>query len=54
MATIQSSGASNQTQCFQTTKIKNAGINNAKNQYYVVVAVPDNNGVIFTAIQIDY
>jgi len=54
MATIQSSGASNKTQCFQTTKIKDAGINNAKNQYYVVVTVPDNDGVIFTAVQIEY
>jgi hypothetical protein len=54
MASIQSTGASNQTQCFRTTKITNATINNSKNQYYVVVVVPDNDGVNFTSVQIEY
>jgi hypothetical protein len=54
MATVKSSGAVNKTQCFQTTTIKNATIDNTKNQYYVVVEVPDNDGVIFTAVQVDY
>jgi len=54
MATIQSTGASNQTQCFKTTTIANPKIDNKDNQYYVVVAVPDNDGVNFTSVQIDY
>jgi hypothetical protein len=52
IATVQSSGAANKTQCF--TKTISKTIDNTKNQYYVVVDVPDNNGVIFTAVQIDY
>jgi hypothetical protein len=54
MASIQSSGASNQTQCFTTKTIANATINNKNNQYYVVVVVPDNDGVNFTSVQIEY
>jgi hypothetical protein len=54
MANVQSTGASNKTQCFLTTKIANATIDNTKNQYYVVLVVPDNNGVIFTTVQVDY
>jgi len=54
MATVQSSGASDQTQCFVTNTITNATIHNNSNQYYVVVIVPDNDGVIFTDVQIDY
>lgn len=54
MASIQSTGAANKTQCFKTATIKNPTIDNGKNQYYVVVAVPDNNGVIFTSVQIEY
>lgn len=54
MATVSSSGAANKTQCFTTTKISNATIDNTKYQYYVVVDVPDNNGVIFTSVQIDH
>jgi hypothetical protein len=54
MASIQSSGAVNKTQCFLTTSITNPTINKNKNQYYVVVVVPDNDGVIFSSIQIDY
>jgi hypothetical protein len=54
MATIKSTGASNQTQCFKTTTIANATINNTVNQYYVVVVVPDNDGVIFTSVQVEY
>jgi hypothetical protein len=54
MANIQSSGASNQTQCFTTTTIANPTINNKENQYYVVVVVPDNDGVNFTSVQIEY
>jgi hypothetical protein len=54
MATVQSSGASDLTQCFKSTKITNKTIDNAKNQYYVVVVVPDNDGVIFTDVQIEY
>jgi hypothetical protein len=54
MATVSSSGASNQTQCFKTSTITSPTINNAENQYYVVVVVPDNNGVIFTSVQILY
>jgi hypothetical protein len=54
MATIQSTGASNKTQCFVTHTITNATIDNTKNQYYVVVNVPDNDGVIFTTVQVGY
>ena len=54
MAKTHSTGASNKTQCFKTTTIKNATIDNTKNQYYVVVVVPDNDGVIFTDVQIEY
>ncbi|MGB8830963.1 MAG: hypothetical protein WCC95_02340 [Candidatus Sulfotelmatobacter sp.] len=54
MASVQSSGAVNKTQCFGTTAITNPTISNAKNQYFVVVVVPDNDGVIFTSVQIDY
>jgi len=54
MASVQSSGASNETQCFVTKSIADATINNDKNQYYVVVVVPDNDGVIFTDVQVDY
>jgi hypothetical protein len=54
MASVQSSGAVDKTQCFGTTAITNPTISNAKNQYFVVVVVPDNDGVIFTAVQIDY
>jgi hypothetical protein len=54
MASIQSSGATNQTQCFTTKTIANATINNKNNQYYVVVVVPDNDGVNFTSVQIEY
>ncbi len=54
MAQIQSTGASNKTQCFVTHTISNATIDNTKNQYYVVVVVPDNNGVIFTTVQVGY
>jgi len=54
MATIQSSGASDQTQCFHTKTIADATINNAGFQYYVVVVVPDNDGVIFTDVGIEY
>jgi hypothetical protein len=54
MAQVQSTGASNKTQCFVTKTITNATIDNTKNQYYVVVVVPDNNGVIFTTVQIGY
>jgi hypothetical protein len=54
MANIQSTGASDKTQCFTTTTIKNATIDNTKNQYYVVVVVPDNDGVVFTTVQVDY
>lgn len=54
MATVASSGASDKTQCFTTGNITSPTINNAKNQYYVVVVVPDNDGVIFTSVQILY
>jgi len=54
MASIQSTGASNQTQCFKTTAITNPTIVNKANQYYVVVVVPDNDGVNFTSVQIEY
>jgi hypothetical protein len=54
MASIQSTGASNKTQCFTTKNITNATINNKNNQYYVVVVVPDNDGVNFTSVQIEY
>jgi hypothetical protein len=54
MASIQSSGASNKTQCFTTKTIANPTINNKNNQYYVVVVVPDNDGVNFTSVQIEY
>jgi hypothetical protein len=54
MASIQSTGASDQTQCFRTTTITNPTIVNKANQYYVVVVVPDNNGVNFTNVQIQY
>jgi hypothetical protein len=54
MASVQSAGASDQTQCFKTNLISDATINNAANQYYVVVVVPDNDGVIFTTVQILY
>ena len=54
MATVQSTGASNQTQCFNTSSITNATIDNATDQYYVVVVVPDNDGVNFTSVQIEY
>jgi len=54
MASIQSTGAANKTQCFKTTTINDATINNAAYQYYVVVVVPDNDGVIFTDVQIEY
>jgi|SRR5271165_73956 len=54
MASVQSSGAADKTQCFETTTIKNPTIGNATNQYFVVVVVPDNDGVIFTTVQIDY
>jgi hypothetical protein len=54
MATVSSSGASNQTQCFKTNHITNPVIHNGFDQYYVVVVVPDNNGVIFTSVQVLY
>jgi len=54
MASIQSTGASDQTQCFTTTKITHPIIVNKDNQYYVVVVVPDNDGVNFTSVQIKY
>ena len=54
MATIQSTGAANKTQCFKTTAVTNATIDNGTKQYYVVVNVPDNDGVIFTVVQILY
>ena len=54
MAKVESSGASNKTQCFKTTTIANATINNTVDQYYVVVVVPDNDGVIFTSVQVEY
>jgi adenosylcobinamide amidohydrolase len=54
MATVQSTGASDETQCFKTTAITDAAINNSAFQYYVVVVVPDNNGVIFTSVGIEY
>ncbi|HXY11190.1 MAG TPA: hypothetical protein VEI52_25380 [Terriglobales bacterium] len=54
MASVQSTGAANKTQCFKTTTITDATIDNGKNQYYVVVNVPDNDGVIFTIVQIEY
>ncbi|MGA2190813.1 MAG: hypothetical protein ABSH33_20020 [Steroidobacteraceae bacterium] len=54
MATIQSTGASDQTQCFKTETIADATINTLGFQYYVVVVVPDNDGVIFTSIGIEY
>jgi hypothetical protein len=53
MASVQSSGASNVTQCFRTTTITDATISD-ENQYFVVVVVPDNDGVIFTSVQIVY
>jgi hypothetical protein len=54
MASIASSGASNQTQCFTTNAITNPIIVNKENQYFVVVVVPDNDGVNFTSVQIKY
>ena len=54
MATIQSTGAADETQCFKTTTIADATINTLGFQYYVVVVVPDNDGVIFTSIGIEY
>ncbi|HZW92847.1 MAG TPA: hypothetical protein VFF64_07835 [Candidatus Eremiobacteraceae bacterium] len=54
MAKVESTGASNKTQCFKTTTIANATINNTVDQYYVVVVVPDNDGVIFTSVQVEY
>ncbi len=54
MATIASSGAANETQCFRTSSITDKVINNNQYQYYVVVVVPDNDGVIFTSVQILY
>jgi hypothetical protein len=54
MATISSTGASNQTQCFKTSTITNATIDNQTDQYYVVVVVPDNDGVNFTSVQVEY
>jgi len=54
MATITSSGAANKTQCFLSSTVKNGTIDNTNNQYYVVVTVPDNDGVIFTTVQVDY
>ena len=54
MATVSSTGASNQTQCFNTETIATATVNNTSYQYYVVVVVPDNDGVIFTSIGIEY
>jgi hypothetical protein len=54
MATVESTGASDVTQCFRTKAITLATINNAEFQYYVVVSVPDNDGVIFTSVLIAY
>jgi hypothetical protein len=54
MATVASSGASDVTQCFRTTAISNAIINNDQFQYFVTVVVPDNDGVNFTSIVIAY
>jgi hypothetical protein len=54
MATVESTGASNDTQCFETKTIAGPSINNVGFQYYVVVAVPDNDGVIFTTVGIEY
>ena len=54
MATVQSTGAADKTQCFSTTKITTPTIHNDNNQYFVVVVVPDNDGVIFTSVQIAY
>ncbi len=53
MAGVASSGAANQTQCFQTTTITNATIDNTTNQYYVIVVVPDNS-IEFSTVQIAY
>jgi hypothetical protein len=54
MATVQSSGASDQTQCFLTNTIIGGTIRDNNYQYYVAVVVPDNDGVIFTSVQIVY
>lgn len=54
MANVQSTGAADLTQCFKTATIKHATINNNGNQYYVVVVVPDNDGVNFSSVQIEY
>lgn len=54
MASVTSTGAANKTQCFTTTTITNPTIINKDNQYYVVVVVPDNDGVNFTTVQIEY
>jgi hypothetical protein len=53
MASIASTGAADKTQCFPTTTITNATIDNTMNQYYVVVDVPDN-AIEFSTVQIDY
>ena len=54
MATVSSSGAVDKTKCFKTSTVTNPTINNAENQYFVVVVVPDNDRVIFTSVQILY
>jgi hypothetical protein len=54
MATISSTGAANETQCFKTGRITDAVIDNTTNQYYVGVVVPDNDGVLFNSVQILY
>ena len=54
MASVASTGAADKTQCFATTKITSPTIHNGSTQYFVVVVVPDNDGVIFTSVQIEY
>lgn len=54
MATVESTGAASDTRCFRTASITDKVIANNVAQYYVVVAVPDNDGVNFTSVQIVY
>ena len=53
LATVSSSGAVDQTRCFQTTSIGSASIDNTLNQYWVEVVLPADD-VEFSTVQIDY